>query len=76
MHDELARYYAAYKHSINFTGLQNVSVHGPSSAVIQKLVKCDSLNKGVCVNECHKIGEKFCNEGDVIEASNYSWMNE
>ena len=41
----------------------------------KKLVKCDSLNKGGCVSECHKIGGKLCNEGDVIEASNYSWVN-
>ena len=41
-----------------------------------KLVKCDSLNKGGRVSECHKIGGKLCNEGDVIEASNYSWVNE
>ena len=40
------------------------------------LVKCDSLNKGGCVSEYHKIGGKLCNEGDVIEVSNYSWVNE
>ena len=55
------------KHSINFNGVQNVSVRGPSSAVIQKTGKVRLIkNKGGCVNESHKIGGKLCNEGDVI----------
>ena len=43
---------------------------------MQKLVEHNSLNKGGCVSECHKIGGKLCNVGDVIEAFNYSLVNE
>ena len=41
-------YLVSFEHSINFDRLQDVLIRR-SSAVIQKLIKYDSLNKGRCV---------------------------
>ena len=45
--------------SIIFNRAQDVSICSPFSAVIQKLLKHDSLNKGECVNRGHTAGRKM-----------------
>ena len=47
-------------HSINFNRVQDILICRSSSAVIKKLIKRDSLNKGGCVSWSNKADRKLC----------------